>query len=332
MKKSMMMFFCFLSFLSYVYSQNPDEKQEVAQNQISSYEPWYTGPLIADGGSNLSPGVWGLTHSIRFLNNYGAYDAAWTLKSSRTELTVNPTTSIAVGITNWLEFKMFDLQALYSTKDSKSSFNINDYLIRAGVQIVREDASHSYPSIRVLLQETFPTGKYKNLDSTKNGIDATGSGAYITTVELAISKYLHFFYNHPINFYINVGFGLPTDVKVQGFNAYGGGLGTDGSVKPGKTISALLALEYSFTQKVAFAMDASYNFASTTTFTGTLGTNSDGTAASNSTGRSHQLSLTPALEYNFNDKIGLLFSSWFSVAGRNSTDFAGGVLLLTYNI
>ena len=133
----------------------------------------------------------------------------------------------------------------------------------------------------------------------------------------------------PIN---NLGYGIHSNVKVTGFNAYGGGFNASGTVKPGMSTFALLALEYSFTQKIAFAMDILYNYIDKTTFSGNPGTNLDGTIASNSVGSSQQLSLTPGLEYNFNKNIGLLLSSWFTVNGRNATDFAGGALLLTYYI
>ena len=331
MKKTIMMLVYFFCLGGVLFAQD-ETSQKQTTNKLSSYDPFYVGPLIADGGDNLSPGIWSFTHSARFFNTYGVYNSSWTFKSSRTVVTFNPTTSITVGLLDWLELKFFDLEALANYKNSQSSFNITDYEMAIGLQVMREDDSHVGPSIRFLFKEVFPTGKYRNLSSVKNRIDSTGSGAFTTVIELALSKYIHWFYNHPINFYFNLGCGLPTTVKVKGFNAYGGGFNTDGKVKPGKTINALLAFEFSFTQKCAFAMDLSYNYASKTTFKGTPGTNNDGTVATNFTGSSQLFSLTPGIEYNFNDDIGLLFSSWFSVYGKNSTDFAGGIISLNYKI
>ena len=47
---------------------------------------------------------------------------------------------------------------------------------------------------------------------------------------------------------------------------------------------------------------------------------------------SEQISMAPALEYNFNANVGIIGGAWFSVAGRNSTQFISWVLALNiYN-
>nr|NGX30574.1 hypothetical protein [Candidatus Anoxychlamydiales bacterium] len=42
------------------------------------------------------------------------------------------------------------------------------------------------------------------------------------------------------------------------------------------------------------------------------------------------LSLAPAIEYNFSQNLSLISGAWFSVRGRNTANFATGIITLTY--
>ncbi len=45
---------------------------------------------------------------------------------------------------------------------------------------------------------------------------------------------------------------------------------------------------------------------------------------------SAQFSIAPAIEYNWNANIGIIFGSWFTLAGKNSTQFTSGVFAFNY--
>ena len=78
-----------------------------------------------------------------------------------------------------------------------------------------------------------------------------------------------------------------------------------------------------------FALDAVYNYAAKTTFAGDAGKDSTGLEALNGGPFNDNLSLAPAIEYNFTPDLGLLAGVWFSVWGRNSLDFVSGVVSVT---
>ena len=64
------------------------------------------------------------------------------------------------------------------------------------------------------------------------------------------------------------------------------------------------------------------------TFKGTPGKTSDNQIASVGGKQIYQLSLAPAIEWNFNPNLGLIFGSWFSIYGKNCDRFESYVLSL----
>src|SRR5690606_33928892 len=105
------------------------------------------------------------------------------------------------------------------------------------------------------------------------------------------------------------------------FNSYGGGFGTKGRVHPGGSFQADFGLEVALTQNWVLANDLVYTFQNATHFSGNPGTVSPGGApASVRSPYSDNLSLAPAIEYNFNSNLGLLVGTQFSVYGRNSSN------------
>jgi hypothetical protein len=163
------------------------------------------------------------------------------------------------------------------------------------------------------------------------GLNATGAGVYATQFGLGLSKVIFWATQHPMNLRIFCGYQLSTIANVKNFNAYGGGFGTTGRVRPGNALSLDFGYEYSFTQRFNFAIDVVYSATGSTKFHGTAGTLADGTPASVGIGYSDNLSLSPALEYSFSPKIGIIAGAWFSVYGRNSNNFASGIISATFS-
>jgi hypothetical protein len=94
-------------------------------------------------------------------------------------------------------------------------------------------------------------------------------------------------------------------------------------VHPGNTFSSGVGIEVSMTQRWVLATDIVYKMQARTKFQGT-------TVAPVGGGFSDQLSLAPAIEYNWSPNLGAIVGAWFSVYGRNSPQFASGVCSLTY--
>jgi hypothetical protein len=126
-----------------------------------------------------------------------------------------------------------------------------------------------------------------------------------------------------MNLRLFLGYTVSTVVDVSGFNAYGGGYGTKGRVRPGNKFTADLGYEISLTQRWVFAFDLVYVAQNKTKFHGT-------TISPVGSGFNDNLSLAPALEYNFNDSLGILWGAQFSVYGRNSSNFITGQFSVEY--
>ncbi|MBM3191626.1 MAG: hypothetical protein FJZ63_03085 [Chlamydiae bacterium] len=293
------------------------------------FNPWYTGPLLAPSAHCLSPGYVNLQPYLFITDNYGAYTNSGKMEHRSHHLfTLNPLVVGLVGITHWME-ATFQVQGIYNSQNGHSSINIGDLPIGLGFGILAEKPY--VPALLLSIQESFPVGKYQHLNPNKGGVDATGSGAYVTKISLNTSKLVWWWFpKHPMNFRLALSYGIPTTVHVEGFNTYGGGYGTDGKVHPGQTFGLDFGYEFSFTQKWAFALDIVYNYVGKTTFSGYPGLDSNGNVASVGGPFSEQVSLAPAIEYNLNANFGFIGGVWFTVWGRNSSAFVSGVLSFTY--
>jgi hypothetical protein len=95
-------------------------------------------------------------------------------------------------------------------------------------------------------------------------------------------------------------------------------------------LSADVGIEVSLTQRWVIANDIVYNAQNRTSYSGNPGTNADDSDASLGGGYSDNLNLSPAIEYNWNENLGVLGGVWFSVYGRNSGNFVSGVLSLVW--
>lgn len=296
---------------------------------LKTYQPWYTGPLIASDGSNLAPGFVNVQPYLFFKDTYGEYNKAWGHHSNPSTFTFKAEMYFQTGITKWLDVAII-ANSFFKEKEGKTAFDVGDTSVEFGLQLLRGKDLTAIPYVRLIIEEVFPTGKYNNLNPTKEGIDATGSGSYETIFNLIFQKTVFWFTNHPIRWRTNAAYTYSTKVSVKNFNVYGGGFGTRGKVAPGGVITGILAFEFSFNQRWVFAMDTVYVYARKTTFKGTPGLTSEGTAASNSTGSSDTTSLAPVLEYNFNENFGILAGSHFTIRKRNATKFTSGIISATY--
>jgi hypothetical protein len=295
------------------------------------FNPWYTGPLLAPSATLISPGSYNIQPYL-FVNwNYGKYQQSGKMERTPMFFQLYPQNIFQFGITDWME-GLITLKAQYNKESHRSYADFADLPVGLGFQLLAEGPYK--PAILLSLQEVFPTGNYQKLNPTKNGIDATGAGAYTTNIYLNFSKCIWWWWlAHPMNFRLSLEYSIPSHVSVKGFNAYGGGYDTAGKVHPGQTFSADFGYEFSFTQNWALALDIVYNYTFKTRFYGYPGrVSSDPQAALASVGGPYndQLSLAPAIEYNWNENLGVIVGTWFTVWGRNSTAFASGVFSVTY--
>jgi hypothetical protein len=111
-------------------------------------------------------------------------------------------------------------------------------------------------------------------------------------------------------------------------SVYGTGEGFRGRARPGNSAIINAAWEYSVTRNWVLALDVVYQHDSNTHVSG-YDLHSGGAAGSApaafelNSGPGHTWSLAPAIEYNFNSRVGVIAGAKLTVAGRN----AGAVVI-----
>jgi hypothetical protein len=317
------------------YQKTPEEiskelsyDEELFHEAQEMFNPWYSGPLLTGSAHMMPPGS-GLIQPYLFVNdNYSAWDSDRNTVDTPTRVNINPSISpFQFGVTNWMDVSI-SVQGDINWQRHKWGGGFGDTSVSLGFPILVEGL-HT-PAIKAAFTETFPTGRYQRLNAHKLGLDSTGAGSYQSTFSLRFSKIVFWSRKHPMNLRATYNYTVPSNVHVHGFNSYGGGHGTRGTVNPGNNSATNIAFEYSFTQRWVFATDAVYTWSNKTTFHGRRGRNADGTTAKVGGGSSDQLSLAPALEYNPSPNLNFVGGVWFDVYGRNTSKFVSGILSVCY--
>ncbi len=294
------------------------------------YDPWYTGPILADSAKTLSYGQFYVQPYLYVLDSTGRYNTAWGHQSGSDELSTQIEVQLQIGLIDWMDIT-FDAYGGYNKESNKEALVFGDSSVKLGFKLLKDKKGSWEPNIRFVIREYFPTGRYQKLNPDKYGIDASGTGAYETDFGLRASKIVYWLTWHPMKFTFNIDYKIPTKVDVKGFNSYGGGYNTDGKVSPGNNFTFIFSIEFSFTQRWVYTMDIAQSYNDPVKFSGIAGTATTGQTASNTAKSSSQTSLTPGLEYNFNKNLGIVGGAWFSVFEKNSSKFKGGVLSLAYS-
>ncbi|MBI5273687.1 MAG: hypothetical protein HY860_01370 [Chlamydiales bacterium] len=331
-------FFSIFAVTAGIYADQQIKTPEQVQQELNQAEndfnvakemfiPYYTGPLITSSANNVPMGHINIQPYLYFNINYASFNDHRHSVSMSTAYVLNPVFVFQFGILNWLDATIIP-QGFFKWQNGNSAQNFGDTSLSFGLQLLKE--TPYAPSIRMVLGEIFPTGKYNHLSASKGGLDSTGGGAFVSSVGLNISKIFWWMPLHPVAMRLTSNYQFADHrVSVDSFNSYGGGFGTDGKIKVGNTVNADLGVEVSLTQKWVFATDLVYTYSSKSTFTGTPGVTSTGSTASNGTPPSDSLSIAPAIEYNVTDSGGFIGGIWLPITGRNSTNFVSIVLSYT---
>lgn len=293
------------------------------------FEPWLTGPFLAPAASNQEPGQPSFFNCITGLCQYGVYDSDW---SYRSEPTIRSWTLIGQytqGITEKIGIEIIGTYTMRSSQ-GVSSKRFNDTILSVGYQLSEDDPYSWVPDFMVWVQAIVPTGDFSDpRDTIRRAFAFTGQGALFLGPNLAYQKQLVINENVLVVL-LGFGYNIPFRTSIRGFSVYGGGIGTNGTIRPGHLINANISLEYALNQRWALATDifATYQTASSR-FKGAQGVSLDGSPARVGAPTSTQITLTPSIEYSCNSKLGWLLGSWVTVAGQNSSAFAGGFLCLS---
>ncbi len=295
-----------------------EEQYKRAKNM---FNPWYTGPLITPSPGMMSPGYANIQPYLFIGGNYAQFNKKrHSVSLAHNQYSMKVTSGMSTGITPSVDFSATP-SATVNWSDHHTGGGFNDLSATIGFLITPQTLY--IPGMKFTIAETFPTGKYQHLSFNGLGLNSTGGGTYQTQFGFAISKVIWWTYPHPINLRYFIGYTIETPVHVKGFNTYGGGRDTTGVVHPGNTLTNDFGIEYSLSQRWVLALDVAYVAQNRTKFNGHSTLPVGG-------GYNDNLSLAPAIEYNWSPNLGILWGVQFSVYGRNSANFATGQFSVTY--
>ncbi|STX29330.1 Fe-S protein [Legionella beliardensis] len=289
--------------------------------------PWYTGPLLAPAGHTIPKGHTNFEPYAFITDNDGIFNRYWRLTHVPHSNSVVGNPIFTHGLTDSMDIQ-YSLPYSYNRQKSREYEHISDVSAILGYQLIEQGKSKWRPDLRVTLQEIFPTGKYKGLNPLNNGIDATGLGSYQTGVNLNFQHRLQFSEINYLRTRLSIAYLVPLDVNLRGITSFGGNPDTFGRIDPGNMFSIDLAGEFNLTQNWVAVMEGYYATRQGTKFRGYPGFNSKGNAETIGHGLVEEITLAPAIEYNFNENVGIIGGYWFSLTGRDTVDFKSIVIAL----
>ncbi len=314
-----------------VDSAHGAEKSQFIQNLYGTYSPFYTGPLLAPSAHTVPYGYFNTQPYYFLTKNYGTYSRSWRKQGTRSNLQHRFLTVLQYGLTNFMDIDL-TVQAFLNRNRDQHFFGYGDTNLATGIQLLEGVIETVIPSCVMQVSMNFPSGKYRHMRASKQGTDATGSGAYGVGASLNFQKNFNSIFRrdidptkyHPFLFRWSFAYTINSRTTVKGINAYGGAPGTEGTVKVGNNFTSIFAWEFSLTKRWVFATDWQYTATAPSKFSGNNGGAVVGTPGN------QNWSVAPAIEFNANDKFGALGGAWFSLAGRNSSAFVAWLVSFTW--
>ncbi len=293
------------------------EPVESSAARQSRDDAWWTGPLLAASPGSLTPGHFLIEPYLFDAIPQGHYDNNGTRRPVPHANNFGSQSYILYGLTDQVGVGLIPRFGFNNPGDGRDSSKpgVGDLTLQAQYGLTRFAEGSWIPTTAVVVQETLPTGKYDRLGDRP--ADGLGAGAYSTTLAL-YSQYFFWMPNGRIlRTRLDVSYSVSGSASVHDVSVYGTGDGFQGRARPGNVAVVNAAWEYSMTQRWVLALDVLYEHDSSTHVSGHV-SGSGPTRVELNSGPGHTWSLAPAIEYNFNSRVGVIAGAKLTTSGRNA--------------
>lgn len=297
------------------------DEEETEDISFKGYPtPWFTGPLIAPTGFTVKPGDVLVQPYFNSFVDVGIYNSHWKAESIPNFYNIHLRILCRTGVTNWMDVQIIPI-VFYKETQGRQSAGFSDLHFAFNFQLLTYAMTDPWPSIKLILQTSIPTGKYQKLNPHRKGTDAGGNGCWYPEAALVIAKLWYLSGIHFLEARLYTGYRIGVPTSIHKISVYGGDEETHGVAYPGNIFFSDAALQYKLTKRWSLACDFYYLHRDRSRFSGqTLKP-----ATHHST---EQVSLAPAIEYNWSKNFGVIGGIWFSAIGRNTPQFINGMLSL----
>jgi len=201
----------------------------------------------------------------------------------------------------------------YGTDRPNREVALGDFKLLSQLRLTHFTPEHRIPTVAIVLQESIPTGKHDRLGPSKNG---HGAGSFATEVGVNVQHYFLLKNGRLLRGRINLLKSFPHGADVADRSVYGTGPGFRGHAKPGSRNTLIAAVEYSVTREWVLALDVIAERTAKTRLEGRYG--ADGALEKQTFPASRYVGFAPAVEYNWNDKTGILLGVRVIPKGHNT--------------
>jgi hypothetical protein len=274
-------------------------------------DAWWTGPLLAASPGSLTPGHFLIEPYLFDAIPQGHYDDNGQRHPAPHANDFGSQSYLLYGLTNEVGVGLIPRFGFNDVSGARrgSKVGVGDLSVQAQYGLTTFQEGGWIPTTAFVVQETLPTGKYDQLGDRP--ADGLGLGTYSTNLAL-YSQYFFWLPNGRIlRTRLDVSYQISGSAGVRDVSVYGTEEGFRGRARPGNVTVVNAAGEYSMTQHWVLAMDVVYEHDGST--------HVHGAGLDFNSGDSHTWSLAPAIEYNFNSRVGVIAGAKLTVAGRNAT-------------
>ncbi len=282
----------------------------LAQDRNDDAHPRFLGPL-ASGGQPVPKGMVNIEPYLINSTSSSCFDADGHRLDSDAPAQWDLVVPINVGVTDRLTIGTTLAGQYDQGVDGGRDLVIGDTSVKAQYAVYASAEGHR-TAWAVTAQRGLPTGRHDRLQYT----DRAGSGSGAQTTALSVQGQAYFL-DGMLRARAVAGWRLPgSRAGIRGQSVYGTAAGFSGSARLGSTFSTSVAAEYSVHPHWTLVAEALYEQGRGAHVSGLM---ADGEALDTRDPASWRLSVLPAVEYHFNDQVGVIGGVQMGVAGRNTS-------------